>query len=567
MSNFRTKLLGLAALATAFTGVSYGQATLAGCTGAAAFVAVSGNPTLRAEGETELVSDVATTLCTNAAAAANATVYAILTSPVSSRGVSTLTGGGVSPGNSDAVLTVVGVGGGAYGPIYYPGTVSGLTASFAGVTLPLTGGAGPTTFNITISNLRVNASTGGAPQVTDTVLIQYPNAALVSTNVSYTAQNVGYIVSSLSYALTVPAAGFAVNSFTTCGGNSLPATAALYAAANPTFGLTIKQLITGAIKTQVGENGTLLANGGGGVVAASLPSNTGVAASATNLTINMANVPSGVTVYAPLTATSNGEILTLAGSPVTATSPSYLTGLAIPLVALTPSNNALSIVYQVTTVAGGAGTSFSVPIWVTALPNAAAVQGASTVAVVYGPAAALATGSLPASVPLFAVSAATPTNTFKVNSCSTTLLFPYVTNAAGFETGIAIANTTTDSLGTIAGFPSVDTPVTGTCSLNFYGNQAATTYPAAGGTPITLGAYAAATPTVVPVFANILTNMLAGTPGASGGFTGYAIASCTFTQAHGFAFIVDSQTTYNGPMGYLAVVVPNTRNEGVGTGE
>jgi len=565
MSNFKTKLLGLAALATAFAGVSYGQATLAGCVAAGSFTPVTGNPTLRAEGETELVSDMTTgATCTNAAAAGTATVYAILTAPVTSRGVSTLTGGGASPGNSDAVLTMTPAGGAA---IYYPGTVSGLTATFTGVSLPLTGGAGPANFTLTISNIRINGSTGGAPQVTETILLQYPNAAAVSTNVSYTAQNVGYIVSSLSYALTVPAAGFSVNSFTTCGGNSLPATAVLYAAANPTFGLTIKQLITGALKTQVGENGSLLANGGGGVVAASLPANTGVAASATNLTINMASVPSGVTVYVPLTTTSGAEILTLAGSPVTATSPSYLTGLAIPLVALTPSNNTLSIVYQVSTLGGGAGTSFSVPIWVTAAPNAAAVQGASTVAVVYGPAAALATGALPASVPLFAVSAATPTNTFKVNPCSTTLLFPYVTNAAGFETGIAIANTTTDSLGTIAGFPSVDTPVTGTCSLNFYGNQAATAFPAAGGTPITLGAYAAATPTVVPVYANILTNMLAGTAGASGGFTGYAIASCTFTQAHGFAFIVDSQTTYNGPMGYLAVVVPNTRGEGVGTGE
>jgi hypothetical protein len=135
------------------------------------------------------------------------------------------------------------------------------------------------------------------------------------------------------------------------------------------------------------------------------------------------------------------------------------------------------------------------------------------------------------------------------------LLFPYVTNASGFETGIAVSNTTTDNLYTgvpIPGKTSNATPVNGTCTINFYGNAA---QPSATTTP-TLGAYSAAAPTVVPVYANILTNLV-----GSSGFTGYAIANCNFLDGHGFAFITDTQGTFSGTMGYVATVIPNNRTE------
>ncbi len=47
--------------------------------------------------------------------------------------------------------------------------------------------------------------------------------------------------------------------------------------------------------------------------------------------------------------------------------------------------------------------------------------------------------------------------------CTTALLYPYVVNTAGFDTGLAIANTTTDPFGTTA--------QVGTCTLNFYGSS------------------------------------------------------------------------------------------------
>jgi hypothetical protein len=113
--------------------------------------------------------------------------------------------------------------------------------------------------------------------------------------------------------------------------------------------------------------------------------------------------------------------------------------------------------------------------------------------------------------------------------CTTNLLFPYVINVNGFDTGLAIANTTTDPFGT--------TPQVGTCTLNFYGSTA----PAA----------AFVTPAVATgtVYANLASTL-------APGFNGYMIAVCNFQFAHGFAFVSDVGAR-NLAMGYLALIIPS----------
>jgi len=108
-------------------------------------------------------------------------------------------------------------------------------------------------------------------------------------------------------------------------------------------------------------------------------------------------------------------------------------------------------------------------------------------------------------------------------STKTYLKFPFVTNQAGFDTGMAIANTNADPFGTV--------PVVATCTLYFY------------------GAAAPATPVVTPSIASgtdyaFLTSTIAP------GFLGYMIAACNFPLAHGFAFISDIGAK-NLAMGYL----------------
>jgi hypothetical protein len=577
MSNFRTKILGLAALATAFAGMSYGQ-VVSNCTPAAVVpTALQGNPTLRAESETELVSDVAfanttATACANTVAT-TATIYLVLNAPVTAKSATTLSGGGASSGNSDIVLTV-GVqtaSAGPFVPTYYPGTVSGLTVTFANVALPVAtfgGGAGIVSgISFQTSNVRVNASAASAPQVTASLLITYA-AAVGSTNISEAAVNVGYVLSSLTSSLGLNGSATStptINSYTTCGGNSL-GTAALVTSS---FVVNITQLVAGAWRQQggvvalAGENGSFT---NGGVALGALPSNTGISSSGTQINLQLANLPSAATIYVPLNITmtttvgtgANGtggaagtQVMTLAGAPSVATSPAIVVGAN--LVALTPTNGALTISYVVGTV--GTGTVFAVPVRVAITANAAPVQtSAVTELVSYGPATALAAGSLPLVIPQFAVSATAPTNTFVVNACATTLLFPFVTNQNGFETGIAIANTTTDNLkvnATTGAISSSATPTPGTCTINFYGATA--TQPTAFVTP-TIGAYSS-TNTNGPVYAATLTSMSGAT-----NFEGYAIASCTFLDAHGFGYIVDNFGTTSGVAeGFLAIQIATAR--------
>jgi hypothetical protein len=130
------------------------------------------------------------------------------------------------------------------------------------------------------------------------------------------------------------------------------------------------------------------------------------------------------------------------------------------------------------------------------------------------------------------------TNTYQgrwvtIGLCQTTLLYPFVTGASGFDTGIAVANTSWDPFGTVN--------QTGSCKLYGYG----VTVAAAGNT---------ASQVVIPGCDGI-SNPLAGTncfPIVPSGqvmavlasatltnFQGYVIAVCNFQYAHGYAAVTD----------------------------
>ena len=92
----------------------------------------------------------------------------------------------------------------------------------------------------------------------------------------------------------------------------------------------------------------------------------------------------------------------------------------------------------------------------------------------------------------------------KVGDCTTTLLFPYVTNEAGFDTGVIIVNTSDED---------------GSCTIDFYRDgevQESITSDVGG---------QAHDPFLVSVEAP--------------DFGGYITATCGFRKARGFAFITD----------------------------
>ena len=103
-----------------------------------------------------------------------------------------------------------------------------------------------------------------------------------------------------------------------------------------------------------------------------------------------------------------------------------------------------------------------------------------------------------------------------ISLCTTTLLFPFVTNQAGFDTGIAITNTSEEA---------------GSCSISYHGGDGGDVW---------------MTPEVAEEDHTVFLAS-ATTPG----FQGYIMATCGFRDAHGYAFITNGASTL--AQGYLAV--------------
>jgi hypothetical protein len=117
------------------------------------------------------------------------------------------------------------------------------------------------------------------------------------------------------------------------------------------------------------------------------------------------------------------------------------------------------------------------------------------------------------------------------------LVYTFLTNQGGFDTGFSISNTGADPFGTVP--PACPGPgKTCSCTVNFFGSNAPMPYTtpaiAPGGTYLNLAS------TVAP------------------NFLGYMIAKCNFPYAHGFAFVSDLGAR-NLAMGYLAQVVCSDR--------
>src|SRR5262249_34151125 len=143
---------------------------------------------------------------------------------------------------------------------------------------------------------------------------------------------------------------------------------------------------------------------------------------------------------------------------------------------------------------------FGVYIVYTASPGTnTPAPGTATVNLSFAPTSTVTSASASAPIPRF-IDTSTAKNVFSIAICRTVLLFPFVTNQLGFDTGLAISNTSTDPFGT--------TPQAGTCSLNFYGASA----PAAVTTPSIASATA---------YVNLASVV-------APGFQGYMIAVCGF---------------------------------------
>jgi len=284
-------------------------------------------------------------------------------------------------------------------------------------------------------------------------------------------------------------------------------------------------------------------------------SNAGLADHGTRLMARFANVPAGVSLYASvypvvscsdcgpssrpaITAVRNATSSTLTQarlvttdangggsfSRATATnSSSFDGGAATAPIAL--NNGAGTAVWEVMNADPLTSQTYEFGIGVSYTANTSnnlPGLGSATVAGSFAPLSTVTTASSSAPIPRFA-DTSTARTIFTISACTTNLLFVFLTNQAGFDSGIAISNTSVDPFGTA--------PQSGPCKLNYYGETTG------GG-----AAPAAQTSAVVPAGKQLLAVLSTGGNygiAATPGFQGYMIAQCQFQYAHGFAFISD----------------------------
>lgn len=333
----------------------------------------------------------------------------------------------------------------------------------------------------------------------------------------------------------------------------------------------------------------------------------GTANAGTRLATSLQNIPNGLSLYVSpiIFLYRQGTSYSTSGGPNTnsgggATGVMVLTNTASdgsgsynppsgpitvanqPLQLVSVSNGAALIVYEILFTDPFSLEYADVPIVVSYATqlNANAPIGLpqpnviATAAGGYAPfystsAATQASGTLP--IPRFVFNGSA-LNLFGIVKCNCNLLFPYVTQAPGYDTGIAVANTTMDPYGTTNQFGAVQ--------MWYYGSLA--NGGAAPGTQCTNTASPGTCPGTQTVSAGqVLTYTLFngsaqwGLDNRGAGFTGYMIVQAQFQYCHAFAFIgglgggpaVNAQT--NGlSEGYLALVLdPNTLSRGLVQGE
>jgi hypothetical protein len=456
----------------------------------------------------------------------------------------------------------------------YLGAVSGNQVIFNGIPLLAPGTTNATRF-YRITNVRINANgltagLAGTTPVTASIAVSPTNLPIASplvtagfvqlgltptfsntTGTTATGSNAGQ--ASFNQCNTQTLAGVGVLRFTENFATAFKTRVAPTANYNGQAGTGIMQNIPGTIYNS--ESGFVNPNFTVG------NATVGLADFGTRLKAVFANVPAGVRIFVSTTNLSNGALgSNIANAPpITSTNayavlingetnPDSPSGVPPTLAGTATAPSGISVFEVTPSGGGGTGTAvwevinanpaafetFSFGVWVSYTANTAqnlpAPGAAGTVAMSFAPTSTVTTAST-GPIPRFA-DTSTPRPLIIINICQTYLLFPFVTNTAGlgFDTGLAIANTSTDpsTIGT--------STQAGTCDLFFYGANAPATQPV--------------TTANIPT-ATVYTTLLS-TPAP--GFQGYIIARCNFQWAHGFAFISDIGAR-NFAMGYLALVL------------
>jgi hypothetical protein len=475
----------------------------------------------------------------------------------------------------------------AVAPNVYQGLVTGFSVTFFGVpVLPPASGGNQRVFRITNVRGNANGLGGGSAAGVSQMISSISISGATSLPIANPTQVVGFVQSGLSSSLRSLSNGGGPSS-SSLTRNQCNTTPSSGSTPQPQVILRFSENFGTAFKTRVvptssspasGQSGSAVQNIPGGLynsesnftspVPSSIPQGNGFTAGladfGTRLKAVFNNIPAGVNIFVstnnitnvavnstfPIASAGNNSTSSFAQLVASETAPdgsigggvapvvsSTTTNSGIPLAQLAVVNGSASAVWEVVNTNPSTQENFDFSVYITYTANVAGNSpppGTGSVSMSFAPnptqgafsasAGAGASGSLP--IPRFA-DTSTPTTFLTVVICQTDLLFPFVTNQAGFDTGLAISNTSTDPLGTA--------PQAGTCTFSWYGASPPATY--ATPTPLASG-------TTYSALASVL----------APGFQGYVIAVCNFQYAHGFAFISDVGAR-NLAMGYLALVL------------
>jgi hypothetical protein len=489
-------------------------------------------------------------------------------------------------GSTNVNVPVTAVGGTSPGANVFQGIVTGNQVAFFGIPVLAPGTTGSRVYRIT--NIRVNANgitaSGPSPgQVFASVSVSSSTSLTLTTStltVGFVQQGLsptGTLVRNSSNTGNASSSGVTFNQCSNASITSTSSTAAVgLLQYQEYFGTAFKirqqvalqnipgtiynsesNFVTGATFTAPGTNNTYLP---------------GQADYATRLKATFTNVPSGVSIYVSTRDVTNSFTTTSTANPnavlvVSETATDATSDVGVPANAPPPgvpvasqtgvytSANGSTVGIAPVAITAGSGFAvwevvntnpstidtllFSVFINYTASPATnSPAAGTFSVTMSFAPtpsggAFTATTGSAASNtltIPRFSDGYDITKSFANVALCTTAMLFPYVINVNGFDTGVAIANTTSDIFGTAA--------QAGTCSLMFFGTAAPTV-----------------NPYVTPVVATG-TDWAGLASSMAPGFDGYMIANCNFQYAHGFAFVSDVGAR-NLAMGYLPLIFTN----------
>ncbi len=495
---------------------------------------------LRSEGVTELLPDVSFSCLgvpPGGSAGFNFTVF--VNAPITSK-----TDGSV---NTEAAFHWSGTAtGSAVGVVTGNTTLNFLNVTFA-PSAPAPG------FTLTLSGIRVNVSTmaqsAGIANGVSVQIIATPVGTATplfgGTSLVSSVQNLAYAIPSLNVQTRVTGAG---------GTGLVPGTLSLaqcdvraWSADSPgpaSFYVTFQEIFSNGFRPQAQE-----------------AANPAIPTNGTRLMVTFGNIPDNVQLYVPNRVVSEGTSPTAAASLVTGASATGSGGVLTATdgytqVALTAASGG-TVVYEITAASGPLTEIIDVPVWVGYASGqlAALTSVASPVSVAgsYAP-VSTAPGASAGPIPRFTMVPQLTTGVFTIAPCQTSLLFPYIQTAAGWNTGVAVSNTGADPFGTLGQANS--------CTFYFYGGTPSSTNPIP--TPATIPAFKTPTIPAGSTWASVASNMGAVT------FQGYAIAQCDFRYAHGYAFVAGAISTSFVAQSYLALVLdggsmpvtPRNRNPG-----